>query len=365
MLGYLGSVEVVFWPHLLRLAVPPVCNPSLLDPTEALAPYLMNQRESNSSNSLTERFQILSLDGGGAKGIFAAAVLAAIEEDLKIVVVDHFDLIAGTSTGGIIAIALGLGLRPREIVEFYLRECPRIFPRYLGLKSLQHWLWRKFSSKPLEEALKHCLREQRFGDSRKRLIIPSYNLGEDDVYIFRTPHHERLRRDFKVPAWKVAKATSAAPTFFPCARDVDNLRLIDGGVWANNPAVVAIAEAVETLKVPPSALHLFSIGTSDAVARREKRLNSGGIVAWGMDNAAIDVIMRGQSIGANNQAKLLLGKDHVERLDPKVAVGEFPFDRACKADDLIAKARHHSRILTPAFEERYARHVAPAYTPIY
>lgn len=165
-------------------------------------------------NANFERFQILSLDGGGIKGIFSAAVLAAIEEDLKITVTDHFDLLSGTSTGGIISIGLGLGLRPREIVEFYLREGPKIFQHWCGMKSLQHWVWRKFSATPLEEALKHCFKEKRLGDSTKRLVIPTYNLGEDDVYIFRTAHDERLRRDYKVPAWKIAKATSAAPTFF-------------------------------------------------------------------------------------------------------------------------------------------------------
>ena len=311
------------------------------------------------------RFQILSLDGGGIKGLFSAGVFAAIEEDLNITVTDHFDLIAGTSTGGIIAIGLGLGIRPREIVEFYLREGPKIFPRWFGIKSLQHWVWRKFSATPLNGALKRCFKEKRFGDSTKRLVIPCYNLGEDDVYIFRTPHDERLRRDFKVPAWKVGMATSAAPTFFPCARDVDSLRLIDGGVWANNPTLVALTEAVGTLKVPLSALQIFSIGTSNTVNHRKKRLNNGGIAAWGRDSAAVDVIMRGQSIGIHNQVKFLLGADHIERLDPKVAADEFSLDGIHKADDLIAKAAHHSRMFMPTFKARFAGHIAPTYEPLY
>ncbi|MRS05906.1 patatin, partial [bacterium] len=137
-------------------------------------------------NTAENRFQILSLDGGGIKGLFSAAVLAAIEEDLRLNIVDHFDLIAGTSTGGIIAIGIGLGMSPREIVEFYLREGPKIFPRWLGTKRFQHWAYRKFSSEPLITALQSCFSGKRFGDSKKRLVIPAYNLGEDDVYIFRT-----------------------------------------------------------------------------------------------------------------------------------------------------------------------------------
>jgi uncharacterized protein len=312
-----------------------------------------------------DRFQILSLDGGGIKGIFSAGVLAAIEEDLGISIADHFDLIAGTSTGGIIAIGLGLGLKPREIVEFYFREGPSIFPKRCGLKSIQHWVRRKYSARPLEEALKRCFKDKRFGDSTKRLVIPSYNIGDDDVYVFRTPHAERLRRDYKVPAWKVAKATSSAPTFFPATRDVDRLRLIDGGVWANNPSLVAVTEAFGTLMVPLAEIHVLSIGTTDSVTHRKQHLNSGGIISWALGNSAVDVIMRGQSIGVHNQVAWLLGRDHIERLDPKVGPDEFSLDGAHKADDLIAKAAHHSRLFMPTFKERFMGHQAAPFYPVH
>lgn len=312
-----------------------------------------------------ERFQILSLDGGGIKGLFSAALLAAIEEDLHINIVDHFDLISGTSTGGIIALGLGLGMKPREIVEFYLREGPVIFPCWFGLKRLQHWGFRKFSAVPLQDALKRCFKDKRFGDSIRPLIIPSYNLGEDDVYLFRTPHHERLKRDYKVPAWKVALSTGSAPTFFPCAREVDSVRLVDGGVWANNPTMVAIVEAYSTLNAPLESQWVLSIGTSDAVSHRRKRLNSGGIFAWAVGNAAVDVIMRGQSIAADKQAGHLLGRERVERLNPKVAADEFSLDGVDKADDLIGKAAHHSRQFAPIFEAKFGQHRAATYVPFH
>ena len=214
-------------------------------------------------------------------------------------------------------------------------------------------------------ALRLCFKDKLFGDSKKRLVIPSYNLGEDDVYIFRTPHAERLRRDYKVPAWKVALATCSAPTFFPCTREVDNIRLIDGGVWANNPTMVAIIEAFGTLNVPLSSLWTFSIGTSDAVSQRPIFLNSGGIIAWGIENAAIDLIMRGQSIGTNNQATFLLGRERMERLNPIVAADEFSLDGIHKIEDLIGKAAHHSRIFMPTFREKFSKHLATPYAPMY
>lgn len=315
--------------------------------------------------SVDDRFQILSLDGGGIKGIFSAALLAAIEEDLHINIVNHFDLLSGTSTGGIIALGLGLGMKPREIVEFYVREGPKIFPKCFGMKRLQHWGFRKFSSAPLQAALKGCFKDKRFGDSQKPLIIPSYNLGEDEVYLFRTPHLEKLKRDYKVPAWKVALATSSAPTFFPCTREVDSVRLVDGGVWANNPTMVAIVEAYSALKAPLESQWVLSIGTSDAVTHRRKRLDSGGILSWAFGNAVVDVIMRGQSVSADNQAGHLLGRERVERLSPKVAAEEFSLDGVDKVDDLIGKAAHISRSFLPTFERKFLAHRAAAYTPFH
>ena len=83
------------------------------------------------SESEGSPFQILALDGGGMKGVFSAALLAAIEEDCQTSITDHFDLIAGTSTGGIIALGLGLGYSAKEILNFYITEGPHIFPSSL------------------------------------------------------------------------------------------------------------------------------------------------------------------------------------------------------------------------------------------
>lgn len=311
------------------------------------------------------RFQILSIDGGGIKGIFAAAVLAAIEKDLGTNVSEHFDLIAGTSTGGIIALGLGLGLRPREIVQFYADYGDKIFPRTYGFRTPMSWIGRKYSAAPLESALRECFKEKLFGDSAKRLVIPSFNLGEDDVYLFRTAHHERLRRDYRVEAWKVARATSAAPTYFASCRHVDGLRLVDGGVWANNPTMVAVIEALETLSVPREALRVFSLGTSDPIGERPRRLDWGGRIPWAAGAQAVEVIMRGQSLAATNHAGLLLGREHVYRLNPPVPSGAFMLDGAERAADLMAKAAHVSRKETPAIASLFMPHHAAPFTPVY
>jgi uncharacterized protein len=311
-------------------------------------------------NTTGNRFQILTLDGGGIKGIFSAAILCALEDDLTTRITDHFDLIAGTSTGGIIAIALGLGLSPREIVHFYMQHGPAIFPgaRDWWRCSLQ-WLHSKYQADPLESALKTCFGDRLFGESTNRLVIPSYNLGEDDVYIFRTPHHERLRRDLKLPAWKVARATSAAPTYFPSFRGVDGHRLIDGGVWANNPTMVALVESFGTLGIALPDTHILSIGTTDPLNSHHRKLDRGGFLTWG--KKGVEVVLRGQTIAAHNQAKFLVGDSNYCRLDPVVPASEFCLDGIDRTDDLIAKAAHQSRKFAPLFAKRFAGHTATPY----
>lgn len=310
---------------------------------------------------MNDKFQILSIDGGGIKGLFSAAILAHLEEDLGINIIDHFDLIIGTSTGGIIALGLGAGMKPKEIVKFYVKEGPNIFPETIFSKIKQLFL-NKYDSSPLEAALRKCFGDKILGESQKRLVIPSYNIGEDDVYLFKTSHHERLKRDYKVPIWKVALATSAAPTFFPSCLKLDHIRLVDGGVWANNPTMVGVVEAISMLDVPLSAIRVLSLGTTNAVKGRPNKLDRGGLWQWKTE--VVDVIMRGQSIGAFTQAQHLLGRDKVVRMDPKVPDGLFTLDKLSE-EELLGKAAHESRHFSPTFKQMFADHIAPEFKPIH
>ncbi len=307
------------------------------------------------------RFQILSLDGGGVKGLFSAAVLAHLEKDLGITISEHFDLIVGTSTGGLIALSLGAGLSLSQIVDFYITQAPNIFPSKKIL-SLKRCLRRKYSPSPLQKALIGCFEENRLADCSKRLVIPSYNISEDHVYLFKTPHHKRLRRDWKVPLWKVGMATSAAPTYFPAFHGVDHIRLIDGGVWANNPTLVGITEAVSLLGQSLDSIKVLSMGTMDDLKGRSKKLDNGGMWQW--RSAGIDIVLRGQSIGTHTQAMHLLGTENIYRVDPRVPDGMFKMDKLSK-DDLLGKAANESRNFSPIFEKMFADHKAAKYTPFY
>jgi len=306
-------------------------------------------------------FQILALDGGGIKGLFSAAVLTHLDEDLQINIIDYFDLIIGTSTGGIIALGLGIGMRPHEIVSFYVKKGPEIFPHGIGIGIRQFWQ-NKFYASPLENALKECFKDKLLGESKKRLVIPSYNLGDDDVYLFKTAHHERLTRDYKVPIWKVALATSAAPTYFPTFRGINHIRLIDGGIWANNPTMVGIVEAVSMLGQALDSIKVLSLGTTDEIKIRADKLDKGGFWQW--KKAALDVFLRAQNIGTFTQAQHLLGKNKVIRLNPKVPAGLFKMDKLSE-NELLSKAAHESRRFAPQFKEVFMNNKAQEFKPFH
>lgn len=308
------------------------------------------------------RFQILALDGGGARALFTAHVLARLEEDLDVRVADSFDLIAGTSAGGIIALGLGAGLRPSEIAEHYRELVKKVFPR----SQQQWWRWSarafrpRYGSEALREALANVLGDRVLGDSEKRLIVPSWDVREGGVHIFKTPHHRRLNRDGRIPMVDVAMATSAAPTYFAAA-NVDGHRLIDGGIWANNPSVVAISEAVSMLGVPLDAIRVLNVGTLDTLSRHPKWLDKAGFAGWAIPAPAL--MSTASSRGAQGVAQHLVGKSDFCRFDATVPARQFNLDRA-DPKDLAGYASSVSRTVSPTYADCFADHVAPVYTPM-
>ena len=316
-------------------------------------------------DSLSRPFSILALDGGGIRGIFSAAVLAFFEEDLGIRIPDHFDLIVGTSTGAIIALGLGAGMRPAEIVELYAHRKDEIFPpaRRRAPGKARSLLRSKYRPDGLEAALRTAFGDRLLCESGVPLVIPSFDLGRRGVHVFKTPHHERLRRDWRVSMVDVALAASAAPTFFPAHTLPDeHVRLIDGGVWANNPSTVAVTEAVSLFGQPLDNIKLLNIGTITSNAVRARHLDTGGLFSWIRSPNVVDVLMAGQAVGAFNQAAHLVGTHNAFRLDV------FAPDYLVRLDDadpreLIAAAAADSRHFSPTFGKHFARHTRHAYRP--
>jgi patatin-like phospholipase/acyl hydrolase len=306
----------------------------------------------------SRRFQILALDGGGFRGVFSAAVLASFVDDLGLSVLDQFDLVAGTSTGGIIALALSIGMLPKEVLEFYLSHGPQIFKgRWL------RW-WRqpfrsKYGPQGLAGAVFEVFGEKRLWEAKVPLCIPSYDLCSDDVYLFRTPHSERLKRDYRERMIDVAMATSAAPTYLP-SHHHDGLRLIDGGIWANNPSVVAVSEAVSEFGIALTDIRVLSLGTTSELGEKAGSLDRGGLLRWA--RSATPMILNGQTRGAENAAFHLLPKGQLVRVNPKVPENVLSLD-AVNPAKLIGLAKTESRKQSKDVEAVFGGHRAGQYTP--
>jgi patatin-like phospholipase/acyl hydrolase len=309
-----------------------------------------------------DRFSILSLDGGGLRGIFSAALLAALEEDLKINIVDHFDMIAGTSTGGIIAMGLGLGLKPQEILNFYIENASVIFPKWRRLLPIGLLVVPKYQNTGLINCAKKIFEDKKVGDSKTRLVITSYSLTSDNVYLFRTAHHERLRRDYRVEAWKVCAATSAAPGYFPAFRGLDQDRLVDGGIWANNPSMVALTESLGTLDIPLDKTWLCSVGTTSNRTSYSSLLNRGTKLPWAPKVPSL--FLNAQRALAENQSEFFL-KDRYQRINFIYGGPEMDLDSAKKIDDLFAAARSEARRVSPIFAAKFAATKANKFIPIH
>ena len=315
------------------------------------------------------RFRLLSLDGGGIRGVFTASFLAALEEDSGCRVVDHFDLIVGTSTGGIIALGLGLGLRPAEILEFYTTRGPAIFGQ-TGVRlalwtRLRHFLMPKYRPEALRSALNDVFGERRVGESKSRLVVVGYDASTPGVHLFKTAHDRRFKRDYKVPAVDVALATSAASTYFPAFCDRKGVTFIDGGVWANNPTMVGILEAVAVLDVPHTAIEVLSIGTTRTPDTVGPKLRFGGKLSWAPGVADFLLGVQQQAIEA--QANLMTEHERIVRVDPVVARDRFALDGA--SDDQIQELRalgvQQARHRAPEVERRFLQTPAAEFIPFH
>jgi patatin-like phospholipase/acyl hydrolase len=311
-----------------------------------------------------KKFQILCIDGGGLRGLFPAGILARIEEVYDISVADAFDLVVGTSTGGIIALGLGKGLRPREIEEFYLERGRQIFNGAENvLRGLSHMATSKYDSASLRAELRNCLGDTLIGESKKRLVLTSYDMENDDLRLIKTAHHPRLRNDYKLPMWQAALATSAAPTYFSASSDIQNTRLVDGGVWANNPVMVGVTEALSLLRLEPQNIRILSIGTSWELKQRKDSLDDAGKLGWSTE--IVDVMFRGQSLAAIKQAQLLLDtpdQQRVFRVDFPVPKDTFDLDKV-DLKRMLPKVEYFARHLGPRVEELLLDHVAPQFEP--
>ena len=236
--------------------------------------------------------QILSLSGGGFRGLYTAHVLAVLEERAGRPLARCFDLLCGTSIGGIIAMALALEIPAKRVAGLIENNGASIFP-----SSRRKWLrWLKYARPKYKAADMRGMLEDIFGektinDSTAKILVPSVNYSTGKPQIFKTPHCKGLWADYNPKMVDVALATSAAPAFFPIHRfgDTDSC-YVDGGLFGNAPGLFGVYEAQHYLGHELDDIHLLAIGTMGGEFRLDasKSLEK-GLICWGEDLFALTI----------------------------------------------------------------------------
>ncbi len=266
---------------------------------------------------MTEPVKILAIDGGGIRGMIPAVVLAHLERKKGQKIAEMFDLIAGTSTGGILALALtkpDASGKPQyaaeDVVRLYQREGRRIFHRsaWHMVNALGSLAEEKYPSSGMEGVLEDYFGEARLKDAVTDVLLTSYEIERRFPFFFKS-RNARAKPDYDFPMKRVARATSAAPTFFePCKLDVetadDYYALIDGGVYANNPAMCGLVEA-RTYWPEARDFLVVSLGTGEQL----KPLPYGQAKGWGVAHWAkpvLEIVLDGVSSTVDYQMRHLL-----------------------------------------------------------
>lgn len=304
--------------------------------------------------------KVLSIDGGGIRGLIPAMVLAEIEQRTGKPVSELFDLIAGTSTGGILALGLAkpaVGCRePQykagELADLYEKEGARIFSRSVWhrTRAVGNALEEKYPSEGVEAVLDEYFGDARLQDALTGVLVTAYEIERRIPWFFRS-ERAKSRIDYDFPMKQAARATSAAPTYFePVKIDAehssDYYALIDGGVFANNPAMCAYVEARRWIEAkdssypPGTDVLLVSLGTGELTRRLPYEEAKGwGLLGWAQP--LLGVVFDGVSDTVDHQLGELLqpkeGKRRYWRFQRRLDEGNDDLDDASRTNVRVLK----------------------------
>jgi predicted acylesterase/phospholipase RssA len=235
-----------------------------------------------------EPLRVLSLAGGGFLGLYTAVVLAGLEDQAGEPLGRRFDLIAGTSIGGLLALALAYEVPMARLVSLFVERGPAVFssralPRGAVSRLLdlsRSVLGPKYSGEPLRKALQGEIGDQRLDDALHRVVVPAVDVGLCQTKVFKTPHAPASEGDGELRAVDVAMAACAAPAYFPCVR-IGRRLYADGGLFAVAPDQVALHELEHFMGVDPARVSMLSIGTATRHYRPAEGVrDEAGAVGW-------------------------------------------------------------------------------------
>jgi uncharacterized protein len=292
--------------------------------------------------------RVLAIDGGGIRGLIPAIVLTELERRAGRRTFELFDLIAGTSTGGILACALCApdSLPASELVKLYEEEGPEIFDRSLfqRIKSAEGLLDEKYDDAALDRALERFLEHKRLSETVPDLIVPAYDTALPGPYFFKTSKAKETPETDDFPLSVVARATSAAPTYFEPVGTGDKA-LVDGGVFATNPAMCALAEVLNRDELRPRDVVLLSLGTGQRTHKRDfEEIKDWGLAAWA--RPILEVVFDGVSDAVDYQLERVLTRERYWRLQVELTLASDDLDDA--TEENLQKLRRQAEELVRA-----------------
>lgn len=255
-------------------------------------------------------YHVLALSGGGYRGLYSATVLAELEESLGKPLAKHFDLICGTSAGGMLALGLAAEIPASELKALFEKQGLRIFSQRSWMRRrIGFWLWAKHDSYGLKSVLEERFGALTIGDLKHRVLIPAVNCSNGHGQFFKTPHHASFCKDFKIKVVDVAMATAAAPVYFPLVRNQRGV-FADGGLVGNAPGLFGLHEVRNFITTDPNAkVRVLAIGTMTigATIRGDAKLDR-GIKRWGAN--LFNLVISAQESSVDYILKHSLGDDY-------------------------------------------------------
>src|SRR5690606_34223909 len=288
--------------------------------------------------------KILCIDGGGIRGVYAVAILQEIEKEFNQPISDMFDMVAGTSTGAIVAASTVMKLDMRDVQDSYIKYGKKIFTKQstFGLRKSV------YSDRYLRHYIQEAFGEILLSDIGKPLLIPSVDITHGNPFVHRSNYGNDEQSDQSIKLWDAVLSSCSAPVFFP-PNNINNRYLaIDGGLWANNPSLVCITEAQHHFKKELADIQIMSIGTGlQKIDFSIETKNEWGVNTWlpfhlpsmRMTPKLLDLALHLSSESVTYHCQHLLG-DNYFRINEDLGQ-EIPFD-APEYVDLLSKLGEQS-----------------------
>jgi patatin-like phospholipase/acyl hydrolase len=316
-------------------------------------------------NNKNKEFRILSIDGGGIKGIYPCHILKYIDDRIEGSIYEYFDMVVGTSTGSILSLGIGFDKPLTEMCKLYETEGKTIFNKK-RIKYFNKGFFKPlYSSKKLKNYLVQFFGEAtKLNESKTRICIPYTDVTNYTASVYKTRHSSSYVHDHDQQVWKIALASCSAPIYFPLFDDPNSKSLLaDGGLWANNPSLVGLQEALK-LGYSMENIKILSLGTGKNIFYKRKFfLKHFGLLFWG--KGIIDLILQINSKNSHDVVNFCLKQNYI-RVDKDYDSNSLKLDETKKRriDNIISRAQYDAKTKFETIKNLFFKNKVEKFQPI-